>query len=68
MPPIRPNPFEDPAGHRLSMQLPGNGGVKQEGPKMVWPLHHPTIHNQMVWLSALLFSSVSGDTEVQEEV
>ena len=28
--------FEDPAGHRFSMQLPGeNGGVKQEGPKMV---------------------------------
>lgn len=31
----RPHTFEDPAGHRLSMQLPGeNGGVKQEGPKM----------------------------------
>ena len=35
-PAARPHPFEDPAGHRLSMQLPGeNGGVKQEGPKMV---------------------------------
>ena len=33
----RPHTFEDPAGHRLSMQLPGeNGGLaKQEGPKMV---------------------------------
>ena len=37
VPPTRPSTYEDPAGHRLSMQLPGvNGGVKQEGgPKMV---------------------------------
>ncbi|CAI7997160.1 Misshapen-like kinase 1 [Geodia barretti] len=36
VPPTRPSTYEDPAGHRLSMQLPGvNGGVKQEGgPKM----------------------------------
>lgn len=40
MAPFRPHPFEDPPGHRLSMQLPGNGGMKQDGPKMVGP--HPS--------------------------